>query len=101
MLVRRTLEQICADKNATGQDLFARLRALKAIVVLPNELFEALDELRLLGDDAAHIESKDYDNVGKDEVTIAISLTKEILKALYQLDSPVDKLRGLKKAAGD
>ena len=53
--------------------------------------------MRLLGNDAAHIESKEYDKVGKDEVDIAIEITKEILKGVYQMGNLVAKLKKLKK----
>jgi hypothetical protein len=65
-------------------------------VVLPNVLFQAMDELRLLGNDAAHIEAKVFDQIGKAEIEAAIELTKEILKGVYQLDSLVKKLQALK-----
>ena len=65
--------------------------------MLPTELFAALDDLRLLGNDAAHIEAKAYNEIGEDELLVAIDLTKEILKAIYQLDSLLGRLRALKK----
>jgi hypothetical protein len=85
IMVRRTLEEICADRNATGANLKARLASLGSAIVVPKELLEAADELRLLGNDAAHLEAQVYDEVGKDEVEAAIDLCKEILKAVYQL----------------
>ena len=98
IMVRRTLEELCDDKASQGDDLKKRIENLQGNVLLPKELFEAMDELRLLGNDAAHIESKDYDNIGSDEVEIAIELTKEILKGVYQMDTLLSKLKGLKKA---
>ncbi len=97
IMVRRTLEELCEDKASKGDSLKKRIEGLKSAVVLPKELFEALDELRLLGNDAAHIESKEYDQIGKNEVAVAIELAKEILKSVYQMDTLVAKLRGLKK----
>jgi hypothetical protein len=51
-----------------------------------------------LGNDAAHIKSKDYDKVGKQEGEVALELTKEILKAVYQYDDLLGRLQALKKA---
>lgn len=99
LMVRRTLEEICADREATGANLKERISALSAKVILPKELLEAADELRLLGNDAAHMEAKIYDDVGEDEVAVSIELCKEILKGVYQLSSLVDRLRKLKKGA--
>ena len=66
-------------------------------MTLPNELFEAMDHLRLLGNDAAHIEAKNYDEVGKDEVHTGIELAKEIIKATYQYKNLLSRLLALKK----
>ena len=97
LMVRRVLEEVCRDKQATGNDLKAKIAALRGNIVIPQELLDAADELRILGNDAAHVEARAYDSVGKDEATIAIELAKEILKAVYQYSSLVSKLRALKK----
>lgn len=97
IMIRRTLEELCEDKMATGSTLKDRIGALQSSVVLPKELFAALDDLRLLGNDAAHIEAKTYDAIGTAEIEVAIELTKEVLKAVYQLDDLVSRLRALKK----
>ncbi|MBL8523095.1 MAG: DUF4145 domain-containing protein [Betaproteobacteria bacterium] len=97
IMIRRTLEVLCDDKSAQGSNLRDRVAALRSKVVLPNELFSAMDELRLLGNDAAHIEAKTYDAIGKEETEVALTLTKEILKGVYQLDELVNRLKALKK----
>lgn len=97
LMVRRVLEELCEDKQAKGNNLMLRLKALSANVIVPTELLDAADELRLLGNDAAHIEAKTYDAVGAEECEIAIELTKELLKAVYQYTNLVSKLRALKK----
>lgn len=97
IMIRRTLEELCEDKKATGNTLKDRIGALQSTVVLPKELFTALDDVRLLGNDAAHIEAKTYDSVGPAEIEVAIELAKEVLKAVYQLDDLVARLRALKK----
>jgi Domain of unknown function (DUF4145) len=98
LMVRRLLEELCTDKGATGNDLKARLAALGKTVVIPQELLTAADELRILGNDAAHIEAKAYDAIGQNEAAVAIELAKELLKAVYQYSSLLDKLRALKKS---
>jgi len=98
IMVRRTLEEICENKGSKGNTLKQRIKGLRSKVVLPEELFHAMDELRLLGNDAAHIESKEYEQIGKDEVAVAIELTKEIFKSVYQMDNLLSKLKKLKKS---
>jgi hypothetical protein len=97
IMVRRTLEDLCAEKKAQGKNLKERIAALGANVLLPSGLLAGLDNLRLLGNDAAHVESRVYDQVGKAEVELAIDVAKEVLKAVYQLDSLVARLEKLKQ----
>lgn len=97
IMVRKTLEELCRDRDAKGATLKARINSLGTKVVLPQELLDALDELRLLGNDAAHIESQEYDQVGQEEVEVGIMVAKEVLKAVYQYSAIVGRLRALKK----
>lgn len=97
MMIRRTLEEICSDREATGENLKEKIKSLRDKIVLPDELFKGMDDLRLLGNDAAHIESRDFNDIGEDEIEIGIEFTKEILKAVYQYKHLLEKLRGLKK----
>ena len=97
IMVRKTLEELCRDRGAQGKDLKERIRDLGTKIVLPKELLDGLDDLRLLGNDAAHIESREYDQIGREEVEIGIEFTKEVLKATYQYSALLNRLRGLKK----
>lgn len=97
IMVRKTLEALCRERGAKGKDLKERIRELGTKIVLPKELLDGLDELRLLGNDAAHIESHEYDQVGKEEVEVGIEFTKEVLKATFQYATLLGRLRGLKK----
>lgn len=99
IMIRRTLEEICDDRSANGPNLFKRIEDLGSKIVLPQELREALHELRLLGNDAAHIEAETYAKVSDEEVTVAIEFTKEILKATYQYADLLTRMRNLKKNA--
>ena len=93
IMIRRTLEELCADKGATGNNLEERLEGLGNKIILPQELLEAAHVLRLLGNDAAHIEAKTYDEIGKDEILVAIDLIKELIKASYQYQDLVERLK--------
>lgn len=97
MLIRKTLEAVCEDRKAKGGDLFKRIEDLRTKIILSQELFDAMHQLRLLGNDAAHIDAKTYDDVGKEEIDAAIEVTKEVIKATYQHKDLVAKLKALKK----
>lgn len=97
IMIRKTLEEICADRSATGANLFKRLQDLGSKILIPKELIEGMQELRLLGNDAAHIEANTFSEVGKNEIEVSIEFTKEILKAVYQYEGLLGKIRGLKR----
>jgi len=97
IMVRKTLEELCHNRGAVGTNLKEKLRLLSTKVVLPKELMDGLDDLRLLGNDAAHIESQEFNDIGKEEVEIGIQFTKEVLKAVFQYSDLLNKLRSLKK----
>jgi hypothetical protein len=95
LMVRRTLEELCEHQGASGENLKARIGALGKIIIVPPELLKAADHLRLLGNDAAHIEAKAYQEVGEQEAKIAIGLAKELLKAVYQYKGLLAELQAL------
>lgn len=97
IMVRKTLEELCRDRQAAGDNLKARIKTLGTKVVMPRELLDGLDDLRLLGNDAAHIESQTYNQVGEEEVETGLEFTKEVLKAVYQYAALLERLRKLKK----
>ena len=99
IMVRKTLEELCKDKGATGKTLFQRIKDLGTKIVISQALLTGLDNLRLLGNDAAHIESEVFSDVGHEEVTLAIDVTKEVLKSVYQHDDLVARLEALKKSS--
>lgn len=97
-MVRKSLECLCRENQATGGNLQERIKALATKIVLPQELLTGIDQLRLLGNDAVHVESQKFENIGREEIEVAIELTKEVLKARYQYSNLLAKLLALKKA---
>jgi hypothetical protein len=101
IMIRKTLEQICIDRGASGKNLYTRLQDLGNRILIPKELLEGMNELRLLGNDAAHIEAQTFNEVGKEEIEVSLDFAKEILKAVYQYDSLLQKLKKLKEKANN
>jgi hypothetical protein len=97
IMVRRTLEDICEDRDATGDNLWKRIRRLKDNVVISEGLLEGMGNLILLGNDAAHVESRTFEQVSVEEVHLGIGITKEILRAVYQEKNLVERLNQLKR----
>ena len=99
MMVRRLLEEVCDDQGATGRTLHDRIKQLKNQVTLPSHLIDGMDNLKLLGNDAAHVELKNFDQVDKQEAELAIKIVQEIVKALYQHKTLMAQLEQLKSGA--
>lgn len=97
LMVRRLLEELCEENKALGKNLHDRITALKTQILIPEALYDAMWELKALGNDAAHVHAKDYDQIGRDESADSIELAKEILKAVYQHKSLVARLSARKK----
>lgn len=96
IMIRKTLEEICHDREAKGENLSLRLQDLGSKILIPKELLDGMNDLRLLGNDAAHIEARTFNDIGKDEIEISLEFTKEILKAVYQYDNLLKKMKALK-----
>lgn len=96
IMVRKTLEEMCAEKGGVGRDLKDRIKNLGSKIVIPQELLSGMDSLRLLGNDAAHIEARTFADVGTKELEVAIKFTKELMKSVYQYGSLLRELEDLK-----
>lgn len=101
IMVRKTLEEICANQKVNGKNLYQKISNLGSKSIIPSELLQGMDELRIVGNNAAHVDAKEYDEIGKEEIEVSIDLTKEILKAVYQYESLVKRLRDLKNSKGE
>jgi len=98
LMIRRCLELLCLEKQSSGSNLKQRVANLGKHVILSPALLRGADELRLLGNDAAHVEAKDYDDIDEEHSEIAIEVTKKILEAVYQHDDLISRLNKLKKS---
>lgn len=54
VMCRKCLEALCAEKGARGKNLAARLSSLQSSGTIDARLFKWADQLRLVGNDAAH-----------------------------------------------
>ncbi len=98
-MVRKTLEDLCEDREANGDNLAQKLKSLPGSTI-PPELLEGLDQIRLLGNDATHVEFRHFQGVTAAEVEVALGIVREVLKAVYQLRGLVDPLKALKPPSG-
>lgn len=96
IMVRKSLETMCEEQGATGPNLKERIKDLGSKIVMPKQLVDGMDTLRLLGNDAAHVEARLFLEIGTKELEVAIKFTKELLKNVYQYGSLLKELEDLK-----
>jgi hypothetical protein len=96
IMVRRTVEELCAERQASGDALEDRIGALAPLVSLPQSLLDGAGVLRLLGKGAARVEADVFDQITHDELEVAILFTKELLRATYQYSDLMSKLEGMR-----
>jgi hypothetical protein len=95
MMIRKAIELICEDVGATGGRLIDRIKSLKKLLILPDEIVDAMDEIRVFGNEGAHVFSRHYE-VSEKEVAIAIELVIEINRAIYSHRHLLTKLKEYK-----
>ena len=83
-MIRKSIEELCECFNAKGKNLESKINELLKSQKIPTTLSESLHDLRLFGNDGAHIELKHFNNIGKQEVKIAIELLINLLEAIYE-----------------
>lgn len=97
IMIRRTLEVLCREFNCSGNSLHQRLLQFRSQVLLSDDLMNGMDVLKLLGNDAAHVESREFDSIDQKELDLAMEVTRELIRALYQHRTLVNRLNSLRK----
>lgn len=99
IMLRRCLEQICDENSVKGRNLHERLEKLKTKISIHPQLYDALIELKALGNDAAHVRLDSFDHVGQKEVNLGIEIFKKVIDSFYQTEILLNELKSLKKQA--
>jgi hypothetical protein len=102
IMIRKILEEICENYGISKGLLGKKIELLLSSNKLPKEIGEEFIDLKLLGNDGAHTELKDFKNVGKEEVGTALDVISEALRIIYEpklekYKSAVKKLKSFKK----
>ena len=80
IMCRKTLEGVCHDHEATGRSLVDRLKSLKEKGVIEGRLYDWSDELRLVGNEAAHDVKVE---VSAQDAADALAFTRAMLEYVY------------------
>jgi hypothetical protein len=80
VMVRRTLEGVCAENGVRGHTLFKALERMRATGLIEGRLLEWAQELRVLGNEGAHFTGE---RVARQDAQDALALAEAILDYLY------------------
>lgn len=97
IMIRRTLEEICKEVGAEGKDLHHKILDLPNKTTIHKKQIDVLMQLKLLGNDAVHVELKHFDQIGEKEVNIGLSLVQEIIRSWFHFLHLEGQLKSLKK----
>ncbi|MFC6083808.1 YbaK/EbsC family protein [Sphaerisporangium aureirubrum] len=95
--VRRLLEGVCADHGVTASPLSAALRELRRRGLIEGRLLVWAEELRVIGNQAAHIR---LGRVDAEDAADAVVLAEALLDYLYVYTPKYHDLRKRRAAAG-
>jgi len=90
VMVRRTLEGVCSDHGATKKPLYAALEEMRSSGLIEGRFFEWAQELRVLGNDAAHFTGR---AVSGQDAEDALNLAEALMDYMYVFSAQFDKFR--------
>ncbi|MEV8362559.1 DUF4145 domain-containing protein [Streptomyces niveus] len=82
VMVRRTLEGVCADQGANGKVLMKSLQELLEAGMIEGRLFDWAQALRILGNQGAHFTGE---HVDREDAADALALCEALLDYIYVL----------------
>lgn len=90
VLIRRSLELLCRDQKAKGNNLKEQIADLSAKGIIPNTLVEMADTLRFIGNIGAHEIEFDFD---KSEIHAIDDFLVAMLEFVYVAPNKIKNLR--------
>lgn len=91
MGLRRVLEYVCKDKNASGRTLQDKLNNLAEQEIIPKTLAEMAHQLRALGNVGAHPE---LGELSPKEIPVLGDICRAILEYVYYAPALIAKVEG-------
>ncbi|MEW2317060.1 DUF4145 domain-containing protein [Streptomyces bauhiniae] len=96
VMVRRTLEGVCAQYGITKKPLYKAFEELEKLGLIEGRLLEWAQELRVLGNEGAHFTGK---VVTRQDASDAVALAEALLDYLYVFSEQFLKFRERRKEA--
>lgn len=94
VMVRRTLEGLCAQHGVARKPLFKALEDMERGGLIEGRLLEWAQELRVLGNEAAHFTGA---TVSRQDAADAVALAEAILDYMYVFSAQFEKFKQRRK----
>ena len=95
VMVRRTLEGVCALHGIRERDLYRSLRKMRDGELIDHRLLEWAEALRVLGNEGAHFTGE---QVSREDAADALALSEALLDYLYVLSAKFQEFQERRKA---
>lgn len=95
-MCRKTLEGVCEEYKVPGRTLQQRIEALKDAGVIEGRLYQWADELRLVGNEAAHDVSIE---VTAQDASDAVDFTRAVLEYVYTFRDQFERFKQRRQKA--
>ncbi|MEU3131506.1 DUF4145 domain-containing protein [Streptomyces sp. NPDC006854] len=96
VMVRRTLEGVCAQHGITKRPLYKAFEEMESTGLIEGRLLEWAQELRLLGNEGAHFTGKP---VTRQDASDAVALAEALLDYLYVFSAQFTKFKERRQEA--
>jgi hypothetical protein len=96
IMLRRSLELLCNLQGANGHTLHAKLANLRDVGKLPDNIWGVMDQLRIVGNDAAHWQERDF-QVDRETVEAAFDATMLLMAVFYEATAILERLARLRR----
>ena len=92
--LRRVLELICIQENATGENLNLKVKDLVSRNILPKTFDETCRQIRLIGNEGAH---REQISIPKKEINNLIDFIDSIINYLYVIPEKLNRMQKNRK----
>lgn len=96
IMCRKTLEGVCEEHKVPGKALQQRIEALKDAGVIEGRLYQWADELRLVGNEAAHDVSIE---VTAQDASDTVDFTRAVLEYVYTFRDQFERFKQRRQKA--
>jgi hypothetical protein len=91
------MELTCTEQGATTGMLDAKLKFLSSKAKVDPAILDGMTDIKFLGNDALHVESREFGQIDEDTVAAGIQVAIMVLGNLYQANNVLAALKRFRK----